>query len=219
MRYIDISLPVSESTVHWPGDPPVRIQPILSLAQGDGANISEVRLSSHAGTHVDAPLHLLSGGASVDALPLAALLGPALVVDLPDTALITPAELQALALPVDCRRLLLRTANSQRGLLATATFAPDFVALSGEAGAWLAVRGMLLVGIDAPSVDLLADETLPAHRALLSAGVVIVEGLSLADVAPGPYQLYCLPLKVAGGDGAPARVILGDEQACPGNPK
>ncbi len=215
MRYIDISLPVSESTVHWPGDPPVRISPLLSLEQGDGANVSEIRLSSHAGTHVDAPLHLVAGGASVDALPLAALIGPALVVEIPAVAVITPAELEALALPTDCRRLLLRTANSTRRLLAGDTFAPDFAALSGDAGAWLAERSMLLVGIDAPSVDPLAEEALPAHLALLRAGVVIIEGLSLAGVAPGPCTLYCLPLKVAGGDGAPARVILGYEQDAP----
>ena len=212
MRYYDVTLPLSEATLPWPGDPPVRLTSRLSLQQGDGANISEICLSSHTGTHIDAPLHLLPDGASLDAVSLDVLIGPTEVVYIPGVACITPAELVALDLPHTCQRLLLRTANSERGLLTGATFAPDFTALSAEAGVWLAARGVRLVGIDAPSIDPFTEEALPAHRALLSAGVVIVEGVDLRAVPPGHFELLCLPLKLAGGDGAPARVVLVDAE-------
>jgi arylformamidase len=208
MLLYDVTLPVSETTVHWPGDPPVSRRPLLSIARGDGANITEITTVSHAGTHIDAPLHLLADGASLDEVRLEALIGPADVSYVPDVAIITPTELGALALPADCRRLLLRTSNSDRGLLTQGIFAPDFVALSPEAGEWLAARGLWLVGIDAPSIDPLAAEDLPAHRALLSRGVVIVESVDLRAVRAGRYELWCLPLKLEGGDGAPARVVL-----------
>jgi len=208
MAYLDITLPVSESTVPWPGDPPVLITPVASLERGDAANVSRICLSSHTGTHIDAPLHLLSGAPSVDALPLDVLIGPAVVLDLPALSVITPDDLRAANLAPDCQRLLLRTANSERALLTGSVVMRDYCALSGTAGAWLAERGVRLVGIDAPSVDEFASETLPAHRALLSAGVIVVEGLDLTAVAPGHYRLYCLPLRVLGGDGAPARVLL-----------
>jgi len=187
-RIIDVSVPLGPDLPVWPGDPPVEIRPVSSV-ESDGVAVSEIRMSSHAGTHLDAPAHFVAGAATVDQLPLDALVGPATVVD---------AAAGLADIPDGCDRLLLRTGG--RGGLTPA-----------DAGR-LIDAGVRLVAIDAPSVEpSMASEDLaghPVHRALLEAGVVIVEGLDLTEAAPGEYTLLCLPLRIAGGDGAPARVLL-----------
>ncbi len=190
----------------WPGDPPYRVERWATLQEG-GANISRLELGSHTGTHVDAPAHLLPQGSTVDTLPWEALLGPAWVIAVTQGGPIRAMDLEALAWPAECRRVLLKTRNaaqaSARGVLCT-----DYIALAADAAAWLVARGVLLVGLDAPSVDPWEEGAGPAHRILLEAGVVIVEGLDLGQVLPGSYELICLPLRILGGDGAPARAIL-----------
>ncbi len=198
----DISLPISNDLPVWPGDPTVRIVRDDSLPA-----VSEITLSSHTGTHVDAPAHFIAGGATVDQLPLDALVGPAWVVYLPGPGPITADQLAAADIPDGPIRLLLRTDNSGRNALVWA-FETDFVALAPDAADWLLARGIRLVGIDAPSIEPLITRGDPVHHTLLGAGVVIVENLDLTDVAPGAYRLACLPLRIVGGDGAPARAIL-----------
>lgn len=208
MRYHDISLPLRDGLAGWPGDPPVIIAREASIQSGDPFAVSRLVMGSHTGTHVDAPAHALADGRSVDGLPLEALCGPALLREVPERPLVTAADLEALGLPPDCRRLLLKTRNSAEGLLHAPAFRRDYTALDAGAARWIAERGLALVGIDALSIEPYAEEMGPVHRALLAADVVVLEGLDLAGVAPGAYELLCLPLRIAGGDGAPARAVL-----------
>jgi arylformamidase len=190
---IDISLPIGPDTPVWPGDPPVVLEPVARVADGDPFDVSRLVLGTHTGTHVDPPAHFLPGAATVDALPLDVLVGPAVVADFPSGAIGGDA-LAAVALAEGSTRLLLKTGR-------------DAGALTPEGARWLVERGVRLVGADTLSIEPETGEY-PVHRILLGAGVVIVEGLDLTTVAPGPYQLVCLPLRVVGGDGAPARAVL-----------
>jgi arylformamidase len=198
----DVSVPVRPGMIGYPGDPDVRLERVRSIADGAGYNLSRLDLGVHSGTHVDAPLHFVDGGAAVDALPLDLLVGPAHVVDASAVdRTLGAAELGALGLPDGAERLLFKTRNSE--LWARAAYSDEFVSLSEDGGRALVERGVRLVGIDYLSIG---DEA--AHRALLGAGVVALEGLDLRGVAPGEYELVCAPLKLVGAEGAPARVLL-----------
>ena len=198
---IDVTLPISEQLPVWPGDPPVHV----TRVSDDLPMVSGLSMSCHAGTHVDAPAHFLAGGAGVDALPLDVLIGPAWVVRFAGRGPLTASMLAEAAIPTGTVRLLIRSDNSDRVVEA---FDPDFVALAPDAAAWVLDHGIRLVGIDGPSIEAYDAPGDPVHRALLAAGVIIVENLALAGVAPGAYDLTCLPLRIAGCDGAPARVVL-----------
>lgn len=204
--WIDVSLPVRDGMIVYDGDPEVRIERVTDIARGDLANVSRIELGSHTGTHVDAPRHFIDGAAGADELPPGALVGPALVADaraLPGD--IDAAALATLELPARTERVLLRTRNGD--LWDRAAFSHDFVGLAEDAARDLVAMGVRLVGIDylsiAPSTD-----PAPTHRVLLEAGVVVVEGLDLRAAPPGPYELICLPLRLEGADGAPARALL-----------
>lgn len=207
-RFIDITRPLSAALAVWPGDAPVEIRRTVA----DVSTVSELRLSSHAGTHVDAPAHFYRNAATVDQMPLDALIGPAWVAALSDADRVTASILENAGIPADAERLLLATRNALTWNRQAATgahaFDPSFVALDPSAADWLNRRGIRLLGIDGPSVDPFESDAFPVHRALLSAGVVIIENLLLGGVTPGPYRLICLPLLYEGGDGAPARVAL-----------
>ncbi len=206
---IDITLPIRTGQFSWPGDPPVAITPWFRMAGGDPADVSEVRLSSHTGTHVDPPSHFLAGGDTVDQLPLDILVGPAAVVDLTGRpGPIGSADLEALDLPAGTERVLMKTDNSARWPERGHAFPGDYVALSPAGAAWMVERGVRLVGADFLSVEVPDAPGHPTHVTLLAGGVVILEGLDLSAVTPGTYQLVCLPLPLAGCDGSPARVIL-----------
>lgn len=207
MAIIDISVPLRDTLVVWPSDPAVRVEQRRYIER-DGANVSDLCLSLHSGTHVDPPLHFVAAGASVDHLPLDALIGPADVIHLPEVDVVTAADLEGQALPADCRRLLLRTRNSLWWAAGDTAFHEDYVGLSEDAARWVVDRGLQLVGIDYLSIEPYKMAGHPVHRALLSAGVIALETIDLSRVAPGRYELCCLPLLVVGGDGAPARAIL-----------
>ncbi len=208
MHIIDISVPLRSGMVVWPGDPPLQVRPLSSLAKG-GSNVSQLCLSNHTGTHVDPPLHFIAGGRTADQLPLAVLNGPADVIDLSGVErLITAADLQAARLPADCRRLLLHTRNSLHWERADDSFHEDYVALSADGADWVVQHGIELVGIDYLSIEPYNLPGHPVHHTLLEAGVVVLETINLAGVAAGRYNLSCLPLLLAGGDGAPARAVL-----------
>ena len=191
---IDISRPIGPETPAWPGDPAVVVEPLSRVEAGAVAAVSRLALGTHTGTHVDPPAHFLAGGATVDALPLDVLVGPAVVADL--TA----------AGPIDAARLAAQVPGDGTSRVLLKTGAADG-ALTPEGAAWLVERGVRLVGADTLSIE---PETrdYPVHRILLGAGVVIVEGLDLSAAAAGRYQLLCLPLRISGGDGAPARAVL-----------
>lgn len=195
----DVTLPLSPMLAAWPGDPAVTCETF-----GDRVRVSRWTLGSHAGTHVDAPAHF-SAGRTVDALDPAVLLGPCRVLDLTDCPRITAAVLHAHAL-TGVMRLLLRTRNSAHWTQCPSNFNPDYVSLTIDAAQALLTLGVRLVGVDGLSIE--APDATQAHELLLGAGVILVEGLHLAAVPAGDYHLVCAPLKLAGADGAPARVFL-----------
>jgi arylformamidase len=189
-KIIDVTVPLSAELPVWPGDPGFRLEFTRRIADGGRCNLSRMSLGSHAGTHVDAPYHFVADGTTVDELPLEILIGKARVVSIPVRDAIGREHLEALDLRDDIR-LLIKTRNS--GSLRQPEFHEDFV---------------YLVGIDYLSIDPHPTTDHPAHHTLLEAGVVVVEGLDLSQVEPGEYDMTCLPLRVAGADGAPARVVL-----------
>ena len=205
--YLDISLTISPDLPHWPGSPAIELSRRRDMDRGDPVNDSTLVCGVHTGTHVDAPLHFLADGTDVTHLSLDALIGPAVVAELSDLEVIAARDLEALNLPADTRRLLLRTRNSAIWQRGDREFHTDFVALTVEAAQWVVARGIRLIGVDYLSVQIFQGDP-QTHIALLQAGIVIVEGLNLTEVAPGPYELICLPLKLAGAEGAPARAVL-----------
>ncbi len=202
----DLSLPISPSMVTWPGDPPVRIEPRLRIAQGHAANVSELCLGLHTGTHVDPPYHFDEQGMKVDELPLKLLLGRAWVCNVQSKREIDVSDLQA-HVPPGTVRLLLKTANSALWRAGVREFTPGFVVLTAEASRWIVRQGIRLLGVDYLSLERPGSVGHPVHHTLLEAGIVIIEGLDLSSLQSGWYNLYCLPLKVADGDGAPARAV------------
>jgi arylformamidase len=198
----DISLPISNDLPVWPGDVPVDVR---GTEPGALPRVSRVTLSCHAGTHVDAPFHFEANGATVDQLPLEVLMGRARVMDLGNRECVDRAFLAALDLG-GARRLLFKTRTS--GCLAAGEIPTDFAYLTPDAASHLVEAGIELVGIDSPSVERFGSSDYSVHHTLLRAGVVIVEGLDLSNVTPGEYDFTCLPLRVAGADGAPARAVL-----------
>lgn len=207
MTIHDISLPISEALVVWPGDPGVNITQTAHIDRGDAATVSRLELGAHTGTHVDAPAHFIQGGAGVESMDLGALVGLALVAEAKEVDLLTADVLAELAIPLGTERVLFRTRNSELWTRDKQTFDTDFVAISEDGARWLIERGIRLIGVDYLSVGPYVAPT-PTHRLLLDAGVVLVEGLNLSSVRPGMYQLVCLPLNIVGIEGAPARAIL-----------
>jgi arylformamidase len=205
MRIFDVSVPLSAEVPVFPGDPPLELQQLARLEDGSAYCLSRIALGSHSGTHVDAPAHFLPGGAGVDALPLEILIGKARVVKLPVSERIERSDLEELDLSDDLR-VLFKTRMS--GQLRQPVFQEDHVYVTPDAAIYLAQIGIKLVGMDYLSIERFGTSDYAAHRALLSAGVVIVEGLDLSEVEPGEYDMFCLPLRIPGGDGSPARVVL-----------
>ena len=206
MAYYDISLNLSADTVRWVGSSPYELVERRRMTRGDAANSSALSMSAHAGTHLDAPFHFVPDGATIDTLPLEIFMGPAVVYAVEAARYITAEHVHAAPLQGDTR-VLFKTRNS--ALLQQSTYEADFVAFSVEAAQALVARGIKLVGLDYLSVAH-ADEQVPVHRAFLDHGLVLLEGIDLSRVAPGRYELICLPLKLRGADGAPCRAILRD---------
>jgi arylformamidase len=208
-RIIDISLGLGPDTLIWPDSTPLRVIPATRVSEGDASNTSEVRIGSHTGTHIDPPSHFDENGLSVEQVPLESLVGPALVVDLTAVAArIDPDDLEALMLPEGTTRLLFKTRNSSMWQALPRPFTTDYVSISPAGAAWIVDHGIRLVGVDFLSVESFRAEGRPTHRKLLDAGVVVVEGLDLSQAEAGVYSFACLPLRLIGGDGGPARAVL-----------
>ena len=204
-KIYDVTVPLSEDVPTFPGDPRFRMEFSHRISEGEPYNVATLALGTHAGTHVDAPYHFLADGATVDQLPLELLIGRARVVDMMALDRIERTDLERADLRDDIR-VLFKTRMS--GQLRQPAFQEDFVHLTPDAASYLAKVGIKLVGIDYLSIEKFGSKDYAAHHALLSAGVVIIEGLDLSEVEPGEYDLSCLPLRIAGADGAPARVVL-----------
>ena len=205
MTIHDISVPIRSDMPIYAGDPDVELERASSIAEGGHANVSKLSMGVHTGTHVDAPVHFLEGAPGMESVSLDALCGPAMVVDGTrlDGDTIGQSDLESLDLPEGAERIILKTRNSE--LWNQDAFTRDFLRLDGSGARYLISRGVRTIGIDYLSVG---DHE--AHRELLGAGVVPVEGLDLRKIEPGAYTLICLPLDLVGSDGAPARTILID---------
>jgi len=207
MHLYDISVGISSDLPVWPGDPSIEIERISSIEGGGDDNVSRINTCVHVGTHVDAPLHYIEGGASVDTLPLEVLIGRAYVVDLPHADKLDETTLENAHIPPRTRRLLFKTRNSSLWARGEKEFQTDYVGVDSSGAEWLVRKGIQLVGIDYLSIAPY-EKTVEPHRILLEAGMVILEGLNLSEIHRGRYTLYCFPIKIIGSDGAPARAIL-----------
>ena len=208
MTIFDISLTISPFLPTWPGDPGLVLEQFESMDKGAHANVTSISSSLHLGTHVDAPHHFLNDGRTVEQLSLDVLTGQCYVVQLPDGIdAITAEVLARTEISSEMKRVLFGTSNSHQWVKGEPKFQKDFVAITEDGAEWLVEHGVKLVGVDYLSVAPYGDSE-GTHKVLLNAGVVIVEGLNLSNVVRGFYDLYCLPLKIAGADGAPARAIL-----------
>lgn len=204
--WIDISVPLHTDMVHWPGNPPVLIERIQNIDHGDTANVSKLSLGAHTGTHMDAPVHFLPAGKSIDTMPLTATIGLARVIQIQDSESIKSDELRSYQIQRG-ERILFKTRNSIR-CWQTDDFVKDFVYISHEAAQYLAAQQVQTIGVDYLSVGGFFKDGVETHHALLSANIWLIEGLNLSSVEPGTYELICLPLRITGCDGAPARAIL-----------
>lgn len=205
-RLYDVSAPIRHSGIVYPGNPEISVSANQSIAAGAGANVSSIAFGSHTATHVDAPLHFIDGARPVDKIPLETLIGPARLIRFADDVLaigklhLAPHNLDG------CERVLLATRNSK--LLAGKEFVRDYTYLAPDGAEYLASLGVILVGIDYLSIEQFRSGHHRTHHTLLGREIVIVEGLDLSEPQPGDYQLICLPLRMVGLDGAPARVVL-----------
>ncbi|HEY6392860.1 MAG TPA: cyclase family protein [Bryobacteraceae bacterium] len=205
-EWIDVSIPLHNGMVSWPGDAPFHRLETLKIANGDVCNLSQFCTSAHIGTHMDAPRHFLAQGRGMESMPIDAVIGPARVIAIRDPDLIRVAELEQHHLgPGD--RVLFKTGNSDR-LWKTNDFQERFVHIPQDTAAYLADLKVRTVGVDYLSVGGYETDSAETHQALLGAGIWLIEGLNLEHVEAGDYELVCLPLKLVGSDGAPARAVL-----------
>jgi arylformamidase len=192
--------------VHWPGDAPFERLQTLHIGKGDVCNLSQFCSSAHIGTHMDAPRHFLADGHGMETMPIDATIGPARVIAIRDPEIIPVQELELHHL-VKGERVLFKTANSAEHWK-THTFQEKFVYIPEATAHYLAACGVRTIGVDYLSVGGYEKDSSETHRALLAAGIWLIEGLNLEHVEPGDYELICLPLKMVGSDGAPARAVL-----------
>jgi arylformamidase len=205
-RIFDISVPVRTNGTVYPGNPEILIEPQQAISKGAGANVSRITFGSHTGTHVDAPKHFFDDGPTVDQIPLDRLVGPAVLIAMDDDVMsVGERELKQHKLSGK-KRVLIRTRNS--GFLLDPNFHRDYTFLAPDGAEYLVSLGVELVGVDYLSIEQFHSGHHRTHRTLLEKNIVIVEGLHLWGPSPGEYQFCCLPLRLEGLDGAPARAIL-----------
>jgi arylformamidase len=205
MKLIDVSVPIDAALPNYPGNTPFSLEAVKRIAQGASSNVSTLHMSAHTGTHVDAPRHFFDSGPGTEALPLEMLCGRTRVVEVTTRKSIDADDLSAIDLAEDVR-VLVKSCNSR--LWGSPTFHPDYVGLTESGARYLVEHGIKVIGVDYLSVEEFKKSGAPAHHILLGAGTIVIEGLNLRDVEPGIYDMMCLPLKVVGSDGAPARVVL-----------
>ena len=205
MRLIDVSVPLDAGLPTYPHNTPFSLEPIKRIARGDSSNVSTLHMSAHTGTHVDAPRHFFDAGAGTESLALELLMGRARVIEVDSRAGIAAEDLAPIDLSDDIR-VLIKTHNSR--LWGSPEFHQDYVGVTDSGAKYLVEHGIKVVGVDYLSVEKFHNPGAPAHHVLLGAGTIVIEGLNLRDVDPGVYEMFCLPLRIVGSDGAPARVVL-----------
>jgi len=204
----DVTYTIEQGMTVWPGDDPVQLFRQQKIEDGANANVSFVAMSVHTGTHIDAPFHFLKAGYGVEQIPLDLLVGKAQVIQIPEEAKVIDAKiLEKIIFKPGIKKVLFKTAVSLQRTLLTQGFKTDFVAVAADAAQILVDKGVSVIGIDYLSIAPYKNSR-PTHEILLNANTLIIEGLNLVEVDEGLYTMYCLPLKLKGSDGAPARVIL-----------
>ncbi len=211
MNIFDISLPIDANMPVWPGDPSVILRQVSSIDRGDDANVSQIKMSVHTGTHIDAPKHFINNGKTIGQIPLEKLIGDVLVVSIDDEVEVISEEVlqnhpQRSSIE-NASKILLKTRNSKLLNEHKNDFYEDYVGIDASGAAFLAQLDLDLIGIDYLSIAPFNDTTEP-HLILLAKEIVLLEGIDLSNVEPGIYQLFCLPLSILTSEGAPARVIL-----------
>lgn len=204
--WIDVSVPLFAGMVHWPGDPGFELSNPAAISKGDVCNLTAVAMSAHTGTHMDAPLHFVGDGEPMDALPFDAVVGDARVIAIEDEVAITPGELESHDLQRG-ERVIFKTRNSSRDWV-NQPFDEDFIHISVDAAKFLVERGVRTVGVDYLSIGGFKTGGVECHQIMLGAGIWVIEGLDLRKIEPGIYELVCLPLKLKGAEGSPARAIM-----------
>lgn len=204
---IDISVNVKNGMPTWPGSVGFKLWQVSHLDHGDTCNVCAMQLDVHVGTHIDAPWHFLQDGTRGDSIPMERFVGEAYVASLPAAKSIGAEELASIRIPEGTTRLLLKTSNSDLWTNDTHEFTKDFVAITADGAQWIVDNGIQTLGVDYLSVQRFYDDS-TTHQVLLSAKTAIIEGLNLSGASEGTYELICLPLKLIGTDGAPARAIL-----------
>ncbi len=206
-KIYDISMPISDALPVWPGDPAISLIRVCDMAKGAACNLTRIEMGSHTGTHVDAPGHCLANGATIDRIPLEVLVGPCMVLEADVKKTIEHVDLSALNFK-GIPRVLFKTRNSVLWNTPEKTFYKEYAALGRSGAEFLATQKMVLVGIDYLSIEAYDSDHQDVHKTLLKNNIIILEGLNLSGIQPGVYELLCLPLNLAGCDGAPARVLL-----------
>src|SRR5208283_1987914 len=209
MKLFDITLPITNDLPVWPGDPSVSLTMNTSIAKGDGCNVTGIQMGAHTGTHIDAPYHFLQDGATIDSIPLETFMGRCVVIEVDSEVSIQKKDILKYDIAGQSR-VLVKTRNSQIWTGAFKSFDTNYVSLGKDAAQYLVEMKVLLVGIDYLSVESFNSPDSSVHKLLLMHNIIILEGLNLSGVKAGLYELFCLPLKLMGCEGAPARVILRD---------
>jgi arylformamidase len=205
---IDISVPLETALPVWPGSEGLKVERLSCFENGNDVNVSKLTCDVHTGTHIETSLHFIPGGDSVTQIPLEILIGDAFVAYLPEIDAVTPVDLEGIEIPPETKRLLLRTRNSELWKENGGVFRDDYTAITSEAAQWIVDRGIRLFGVDYLSVEQYLTHSTKNHKTLLKGDVCILEGLNLSKVVPGVYELICLPIKLVGAEGAPARAVL-----------
>ncbi len=205
MKLIDVSVPLDANLPTYPGNAPFSLETIKWIARGESSNVSTIHMSAHAGTHVDAPRHFFEGAPGADALPLEMLIGRARVIEVTSRKGIGPHDLSDVDLSEDVR-VLIKTHNSR--FWGSPEFHKEYLGVTEAGAKHLIEHGIKVIGVDYLSIEEFKKAGAPAHHVLLGGGTIVIEGLNLRDVEPGVYEMFCLPLRIVGADGAPARVVL-----------
>ena len=205
MKLIDVSVPLDANLHTYPGNAPFSLEATKRIARGESSNVSTIHMSAHAGTHVDAPRHFFEGAPGADALPLEMLIGRARVIEVTSRKGIGPHDLSDVDLSEDVR-VLIKTHNSR--FWGSPEFHKEYLGVTEAGAKHLIEHGIKVIGVDYLSIEEFKKAGAPAHHVLLGGGTIVIAGLNLRDVDPGVYEMFCLPLRVVGADGAPARVVL-----------
>jgi len=205
-QWIDISLTLKSGMVHWPGDPEVIIELKSDITNNENCNVSWISMSSHTGTHIDAPFHYLEQGVGIDLMPVNAMKGIARVIEIEDPESVKANELEDKQI-MKGERILFKTKNSER-YWKSDKFVKDYVYIDTDAAEFLREKEVLTIGVDYLSVGSMKESGEVVHKILLSSGIWLIEGLDLSAVNTGRYEFICMPLKIQHGDGAPARAII-----------